>query len=202
MKYSICIASFAILLALPVLAQDVLHDIHVIDNEMGCAECHPSLTRGAAMPTTAICLDCHDADEGIDLTIASSPGSHFGDYRHEHQFMARLSTGECVICHGESETCTSCHHGENVDFLSHNRNHRYSHALDAMNGTEDCYTCHGSQDYCNGCHLAEGVKPASHFESGFGGSGGHTNAARNDIGSCMMCHDGPEVPPSCVLCHG
>ncbi len=200
MKKNLSIAFIALLLALPALAAEFPHELHVIDNEMSCVDCHPAIARGASMPSPAACLDCHEEDEGIDFAY-ENPTSHFGDYRFEHQFHARMSTGECVLCHNESEDCTFCHHGENVDFLSHDRNHRYTHALDAMKGTENCYSCHGGEQYCNGCHLAEGVKPASHFESGFGGAGGHTDAARMDIQSCIMCHNEPEPVGSCASCH-
>ncbi|MBC8366476.1 hypothetical protein H8E52_03615 [bacterium] len=199
MKKNLSITFIALLLAVPVLAMEFSHELHVVENEMGCVACHPAITRGAAMPNLTVCLDCHD-DE-IGASFGETPRSHFGDYRFEHQFHARMSSGECVLCHNESEDCTFCHHGENVDFLSHDRNHRYNHSLDAMKGTESCYSCHGSQDYCNVCHLAEGIKPASHFEAGFGGAGGHTDAARADVQSCIMCHDGPEPPPNCAICH-
>jgi len=199
MKKKLGIALFALLLAVPVLAQEFSHEIHVVENEMSCVECHPAITRGATMPKLSVCLDCHDED--IAASYGASPTSHFGDFQHEHQFMARASSGECALCHGQSDDCSFCHHGENVDFLAHDRNHRYLHALDARKGTENCYSCHGSQDYCNGCHLDAGVKPVSHFEEGFGYGVNHALAAEEDLESCVMCHDGPEPPGECIGCH-
>lgn len=196
-----CCAALFTLFALPAMAQEFSHEIHVIDSEMACADCHSTATRTATMPDRALCLDCHDEDEGVDATFGPAPDSHFGDYRHEHQFAVHMGTGDCTLCHRESEDCSRCHQGENVDFLSHDRNHRYLHGLDARMGTEDCFSCHASQDYCNSCHLAEGVKPANHFVEGFVAPGGHTSAAREDIQSCIMCHDGAEPPGKCALCH-
>ena len=189
-------------LAAAASALDFSHEVHVTDSEMECAACHPSFTTRAVMPEIGACLDCHEPED-VAAALTPSPLSHFGDYRHEHAFDASANTGDCAFCHSESEECILCHHGENLDFLAHDRNHRYNHALDALKGIEDCMVCHADQSYCNGCHLSEGVKPASHFLGNFSTSTEHSAAAREDIESCILCHGGPTVPPSCsgTACH-
>ena len=200
MKTNLLILALLLSLSSVAAAGGFSHEVHVTDMEMACVACHPAFSTRAVMPTVESCTDCHEAED-VAAVLVVSPLSHFGDYRHEHAFDATASTGDCAFCHGASEDCVLCHQGENLDFLSHDRNHRYNHALDALKGTENCYACHGDQDYCNSCHLAEGVQPANHFMDSFLSGDVHGQAARDDLESCMLCHDGPEPTGSCASCH-
>lgn len=174
------------------------HAIHE-EQELACEECHlppPSSPHWeAAMPDRQICLDCHD-EEDLPAT-AAQPTSHIADYRHEHQFDGRATGGDCALCHRNSEKCSICHHGENVDFLVHDRNWRFTHALTRFKGTEDCAACHNTRSFCQDCHLQNGIKPGNHFVAGW--TTIHAEEARLDLTTCIQCHGGPE--PVCKDCH-
>ncbi len=175
------------------------HATHA-EQELDCDHCHvlpePSPDWTASMPDRGICLECHDAEEIGPETAA--PSTHLGDYRHGHQFDAR-SGADCATCHAQEESCTMCHHGENVDFLAHDRNWRYFHAMTNYKGVEDCNACHQTQSFCNDCHVAEGVRPGSHLVSGWTAPDLHGAEAKLDLAGCIDCHGGPE--PVCRNCH-
>jgi hypothetical protein len=182
------------------------HEVHGDDAEMVCADCHSAKGGGlphvALMPAGTTCLDCHD--EEILSALPERPLSHLGDYRVGHQFDASGSDGDCTLCHLESESCTMCHHGENVDFLAHDRNWLYEHPLISNKGLEDCATCHDTESYCTDCHVGLGIKPANHLAPGWSqpsAPGGiHADEGRSDLGSCTLCHDGLS-PGICAGCH-
>lgn len=180
------------------------HDIHTVDAELECVTCHPGMAGGlphlALMPEASICLECHDED--VLVSLPEHPTSHAGDYRHQHQFDTRSGGTDCTLCHLESEDCSVCHHGENVDFLSHDRNWLYTHAVTGLKGTEDCASCHEVDSYCTGCHVDFGAEPGSHLSSNWAplSGGRHAVEGRADLGSCMLCHDGLS-PALCSGCH-
>ncbi len=150
------------------------------------------------MPPSSVCMDCHD--EEILSALPERPASHFTNHRHEHQFQARTGENDCMMCHSESESCTQCHLGENIDVIAHERDWLYTHALDARQGSENCASCHDTKTYCTDCHMQMGIKPGDHFPTGnWVHPSGHGDAARFDLGSCVTCHGGPE--PVCKNCH-
>jgi hypothetical protein len=202
-KTTLAIPLLLLLLATPwALAEGVFdHRLHTEDADLECAACHVDGDSGSPveglMPKLGACLDCHD--EEIRYALPEHPASHIGDFRYEHQFDARDDGADCVLCHQESESCTLCHHGENVDFLIHDRDFLYSHPLEAMQGVEDCASCHETRSFCVDCHMQEGIKPGDHIPGQWGLAGYHDVAAREDLASCLTCHDGPE--PVCINCH-
>lgn len=200
-RTAITIIATLFILAAPALGTATFdHQVHEEDAELSCQDCHiqddGGIPRAALMPAPSICLDCHEED--ILASLPTKPYSHEGDYRHGHQFSAREATGDCALCHRDSEDCTLCHHGENVDFLAHGRNFLYEHALTRLKGVEDCASCHDTRSFCTDCHTQFGVEPGDH-QSGNWNGGGHISAAKEDLNSCLQCHDGPE--PVCTTCH-
>ncbi len=203
------ILAAALLMLVPVggIGADVFdHQVHLEDAEMDCTECHSlaggGLPRRAALPGPGVCLDCHDEDENVLVTLPERPSSHWGDFLHGHQYNVRGGDMDCALCHRESEECSMCHHGENVDFLAHDRNWFYTHAMTALKGSEDCASCHDLRSYCTDCHASFGIQPSDHYSAEWvSGSGGrHAMEGRADLGSCILCHEG--LPPSlCGGCH-
>ncbi len=178
------------------------HQFHTDEAEVDCATCHVESASGSPerglMPSGTACIECHD--EEILSALPELPSSHMGDHRNNHQFMVRGDGKDCVMCHRESESCTLCHHGENVDFVIHDRDFLYSHPLDAKQGIEDCASCHDTQTFCVDCHMGMGIKPGDHFPTGDWLQPSHHGVAgREDLGSCLNCHGGPE--PVCKNCH-
>lgn len=179
------------------------HPMHTENAGLECGDCHSVQGGGlpylALMPGASACLDCHD--EEVLSALPERPSSHAGDYRYLHQFDARSQGTGCALCHLESEGCSICHHGENVDVLAHDRNWLYSHAVTARKGTEDCAGCHDATTYCNGCHADFGVQPSDHFSADWqsGDGGRHAVEGRIGLGRCVLCHGGDS--PSCTICH-
>jgi len=177
------------------------HQVHVEDAGLACEHCHSAeaggLPQRALMPEPGVCLDCHD--EEILVALPEQPSSHAGDFEQLHQFSVRSGGDDCRLCHMESQTCTLCHAGENVDFLAHDRNWLYDHPLAARKGTTDCAACHDVRTECSDCHQQFDVRPGDHFPESTWRFPRHRDAAREDLITCLTCHDGPD--PVCRVCH-
>ena len=192
MRKVLCFALLACLF-LPVpalLAEGTFdHQIHGEDAGLECAYCHSAgaggLPQRALMPRQAVCLDCHEEAE-IAGALPERPSSHAGDYEHLHQFNVRAGESDCMLCHRESESCTLCHAGENVDFLAHDRNWIDNHPVVARKGITNCASCHDLQSDCSDCHMQFGIQPGNHFSHTWRWRTGHGRAAKEDIGSCPV----------------
>lgn len=177
-----------------------------------------------AFPEPATCLGCHapQAESHLEaleecqtchVPVAESrlwdqdmagfpkPDSHlFGDFVRNHRGQAATSPDYCAICHTES-SCTSCHDGQNSPAF-HPINFLASHGPEAFGRTSDCSTCHNAEAFCRACHTGLGLDAA-------GGAGGayhnnesfwilsHAPAARQDLESCVSCHQQTD----CLRCH-
>ncbi len=196
------IGCFAVLLQ-PTWAELVFdHETH-LEQDLQCGDCHETVPPGpnweAPMPARDTCLDCHD-DEDLP-PLPPHPSSHQENYRWQHQFAARADgNDDCTLCHRNSEKCTVCHHGENVDFIVHDRNWRFTHPLTFYKGTEECTVCHDVRKFCQDCHTAYGARPVNHYFSQWPSPQYHGAEARVDLTTCLQCHDGPD--PVCRTCHG
>jgi hypothetical protein len=181
--------------------QDFDHAIHA-EEELECELCHPVTPPGnnwqAPMPDREVCLDCHDdSDLG---PLDARPSSHQGDFLYDHQVHGRNTTQDCSLCHLNQESCTICHHGENVDFLTHDRNWRYFHAISYYRRTVDCFSCHDPEVSCQSCHAENGALPVSHLQPNWSMPEFHGQQAKIDLDSCINCHSGSD--PVCSDCHG
>jgi hypothetical protein len=205
---------------MPKAGQPILEFSHKqhLGEGMDCLQCHADLVQDAAVgkdtametvnTSHASCAECHVETEAasacqqchIDLS-ALRPLNHDFDFLHTHQVDARESLYACESCHSQEESCTSCHHGDNIEYLSHPRVWIYTHAQDAMKQVSDCASCHETETFCNSCHIEEGIRPADHFNAGRWLPPGneHGLAARRDITQCASCHE--EDDPNCTSCH-
>jgi hypothetical protein len=190
------------------------HKAHLAAEGIECATCHGALLdpllagTGKGEVGHEICMTCHDGEQVTDACESCHenlqvirPLDHQPDYLHTHQFTARASAGECEECHRESDSCSECHQGENVLFLTHDRNYLFTHAQDAQKHEYDCIDCHDIGTFCNDCHDAEGIAPSNHFPATDWASlqgGLHAQEARKDIGYCAACHEEQFV---CGACH-
>ena len=98
--------------------------------------------------------------------------------------------------------------------MVHDLNYRYTHSIDAKSRAADCYSCHSAQTFCVECHATGdnlttigAFKPVWHNGSDFvtlgrgSGGGRHAQFARQDIESCVSCHDMQGMDATCVSCH-
>ena len=174
-----------------------------VPGHAACGACHHEAGQ------TADCADCHsDLREGRlngfrrDPTVMK-PSSHHPGYLHDHQFAARLEGASCSECHPAHDFCSSCHQGENLDFLAHDRNWIHTHPVEARKNLHSCSACHEVASYCTECHAAQGIKPGNHAAANWANaaSGGlHAELARRDISICASCHEGEEFV-NCTACH-
>lgn len=206
------------------------HAAH-IGSGKDCDACHgalvnPSLAEeGKGVPGHALCAECHDGSVQTDDCEAChsalregrlqgfrrdptllKPMSHHPGFLHDHQFAVRLDGSGCAECHRQEDFCSSCHQGENVDFLVHERNWLYTHAVAARKNTQDCGACHRLGEDCSDCHAARGIAPGNHYPlerwRNLGTGGLHAAAARRDVSICAACHEeGGAGYRSCVFCH-
>lgn len=176
------------------------HDLHVVENEIECAACHPGSDRPevkVSAPSPEACADCH---EPADVAAYFAVGSyHRDDFLETHSMEARSGSDRCTTCHEGSDTCALCHDGENIDLLTHPRNWLFLHSIEARHGQSDCASCHSNESFCSECHRLEQVEPTSHREGGWSRGAVHGGEARRDPTYCASCHAGKE--PVCLDCH-
>ncbi len=205
------------------------HNDHLATGK-ACLDCHGALADasladvGQGEPGHAVCFECHDnigkdnqcdfCHEGIRQgrlnALDRDPGilkpmSHHPAYIHDHQFQVRLDGKSCADCHRQEDFCSTCHQGENVDYLVHPRNWLYEHPNAARKNLPDCSSCHDRGTYCTECHLAQGVRPEAHGDQGSALraawlSREHAAQARRDVAVCAGCHDADNLF-LCGRCH-
>jgi hypothetical protein len=106
----------------------------------------------------------------------------------------------CMTCHSEN-TCLECHDGmSSPDF--HPLNFMASHGPEAYGRISDCTSCHNSEAFCRECHLGLGFSGGSELVAPFHDGEAiwilsHPQAARQDLESCVACHQQND----CMRCH-
>jgi hypothetical protein len=189
-----------------------------------CEDCHGALVdstlagSGLGMPGHTVCFECHDnvtktnqcdfchtgMREGRLDALDRDPGimkpmSHHPAFIHDHQFQIRLNDKGCADCHQQHDFCSTCHQGENLDYLVHPRNWLYDHPVAARKNMPDCSACHDRGTFCTECHIAEGIKPENHSTPSWA-SFIHGQVARRDPALCAGCHDAENLF-ICKSCH-
>ncbi|KAA3612304.1 MAG: hypothetical protein DWQ05_20110 [Calditrichaeota bacterium] len=148
--------------------------------------------------------------------------------QHENDCLSCHSDNSCQECHSAAQVMTTAEQLQRplmearpMQFSRtlltsqkvHDNNYLFWHAIDHKAKTTDCLTCHNKQTFCNECHTSDqdagfsSPIPAGHSQLDFirigVGSGGglHAKQAKQDIESCMSCHDLEGRDPACLLCH-
>ena len=193
------------------------HSVH----DFGCETCH--LPQGAdhlealSIPQPETCLGCHAPETShqeaqqcgfchaqvsdIRLTEQGrTPPFHGESFKLSHGAAASAGQPDCTSCHTEN-TCTQCHDGLGSSEF-HPINFLASHGPEAYGRVSDCGTCHNTEAFCRECHLNLGFNQSSSFFSTFHNDQGlgffsHSFAARQDLESCVSCHQQTD----CMRCH-
>jgi len=181
-----------------------------------CMSCHDGVQAGKD------CRTCH-----TDIRFIK-PADHAFDFVRTHkQVVASNGDANCKMCHAE-ETCQQCHAGGNLEKIKHNDfgtsatnqaggnnnlllSHVHSldyvsvHRFDAKAKTKECQSCHETESFCVQCHAnsPKVLKPAWHDAKTFVAAGGgmHAQLAKNDMESCVSCHEVPDKDVTCLKCH-
>lgn len=174
-------------------------DCAVCHDRSSCFTCHAGATH---LPEAIldIPLPQETGPRGVQLPEGRTPPFHEGDFKVNHAAAASAGLPECSSCHSES-TCNSCHEGQNSPGF-HPLNFLASHGPEAYGRVSDCSSCHNPEAFCRSCHIGLGLDAA-------GGIGGayhddqtlwilsHAPAARQDLESCVACHQQTD----CLRCH-
>lgn len=178
-----------------------------------CLECHQSMFEQAD------CTPCHSAENLRSLRPETFMRHDVGWLR-QHGMTAARQQAICTECHAET-WCADCHstrrglpierrQPERLErALVHRGDFVTRHPIEARSDPARCTSCHAPQS-CDSCHLQNGISAArigavNPHPIGWMGRDTssrdfHGRQARQDILSCMACHDhGPAT--HCIQCH-
>ncbi|NIN09960.1 MAG: hypothetical protein GTN62_00955 [Gemmatimonadales bacterium] len=158
-----------------------------------CLSCHG--IEGEHHDPATPCTDCH--------VQPPAPRSHEGGFRDRHAEQAAASPETCATCHVRSD-CLDCHRPgaasgspgyHPADFLAR-------HPVAAYTRELSCSNCHNVASFCAACHQQAGLVAAGPIGGGYHDAkrsfvGGHGQAARQSLESCVACH----TEQDCVRCH-
>jgi predicted CXXCH cytochrome family protein len=188
----------------------------------GCETCHlpdgPENLETLSRPEPEVCVGCHapgmdhmEADDCgfchrpvTELDQAAppqSPSFHGEGFATAHGSAASLGQPDCNGCHTES-SCLSCHDGQASPSF-HPLNFLASHGPEAYGRVSDCSGCHNTEGFCRECHIGLGFRSGGALLSApFHDDQplwvlGHAQAARQDLESCVSCHQQTD----CLACH-
>jgi hypothetical protein len=174
------------------------HELHVVDNEMACADCHEAGDEGAmGNPSMDKCGECHDidmdnpSDECLQCHTVKGVSE---DYDTSESVPEKPESYEDVIFSHEFHDgieCSECHEG--FEKMSELKDIEWPEM-------PTCQKCHNGDDApseCSACHevLSEEHPPASHH--GDWGEA-HGRESRFDR-SCAYCHG--KDKQFCQDCH-
>ena len=178
-----------------------------------CLDCHQADFEQAK------CTPCH-SPESLRSLRPESFMRHDSGWIQAHGLSAARQQAICTQCHAET-WCSDCHvqtrgmpiekrQPERIDRrLVHRGDFVARHAIEARSDPATCLSCHSAQS-CDGCHVQRGVSaarvgavnphPIGWMGRDTSSRNFHGRQARQDIVSCMACHDhGPAT--NCIQCH-
>jgi hypothetical protein len=170
-----------------------------------CAICHEDGGRTPDRVRIARCEVCHrriaSGRPPASHMVGGSkelPEDHTIQFRRDHADQAGDPAARCRFCHeglsgAPRDSCFQCH--ERMRPRDHGLAWREDdHGHEATVDRERCAACHQA-DYCTACHS---VPPRSHQPFEAFRLGGHAEAARFELTSCMACHT---FQDTCADCH-
>lgn len=184
------------------------HNLHVVDMEMVCSDCHSGITEDKSVhPDHDVCSSCHDVEDdcGYCHVDPDNPESYVVEQVFEN-FAHSKHGAECSSCHGKLSDlvaeptrpmlpdCQMCHEHKSVKPQSHliplwTR----QHGEEAEFVAGDCAVCH-TQSSCDECHQGENIFETPHPESWI-----HDHAVEAGWkANCLACHESNE---QCLACH-
>lgn len=174
------------------------HQLHVVDNEIACKECHTPGDDGTmGNPDMDKCGECHDIDvdhPSKDCLMCHAPKSAQNDYAVEVAAPKKPASYEDIqFTHEPHEDieCATCHKG--MDTAKALKQIQWPR----MTTCQQCHNGDDAQAECETCHkkIREDVPPPSHhgdWEAKHGVESRFTD-------SCKYCHG--KKPDFCQECH-
>lgn len=183
------------------------HGATVRKNATACQVCHQQES----------CLTCHRATPSVANGFAPAasgkamgvqvsrhrPASHVADFRETHGAQASAHAETCAGCHTRSD-CLECHRPNPARASGyHPAGFLAGHPAQAYSQQVECANCHNTGQFCTSCHQQAGLAAKGALRGGFHDRnqaflGGHGQAARQSLESCVSCH----AQNDCLACHG
>ncbi len=163
-----------------------------------CLECH----RG--MPSVAEGFATAASGRAMNVTVRRrAPANHTPDFVARHGNPASASPQTCAACHVRQD-CLDCHQPDAAKARGfHPAGFLAGHPAQAYTRQSSCIDCHNTGQFCTDCHRQAGLVTGGRtLTRGFhdakqGFLGGHGQAARQSLESCVSCH----VENDCLTCH-
>ena len=202
------------------------HKAH-LDQGLDCMKCHSSipessLAADANLPLMDVCSACHQVKPKECTVCHSVPSvSEYIPASHDktmwvtwHKNQAERDDVLCAECHrgdvrlyldknilpspehgleGKAKECSNCHRGD-VRPDQHGNDYILTHGVDATMNSDRCNVCHRRVE-CRDCHETNDSETRIHPSGWL--AGGHSAWARNNLGTCVSCHD----EQTCMTCH-
>jgi hypothetical protein len=174
-------------------------DCSICHDRSSCLTCHGGATH---LPDAVLALPgpAEDGPKGVQLSRGRTAGFHPEDFVSSHAAEAATRRLDCTSCHSE-DTCLNCHDGARSPSF-HPLNFLASHGPEAYGRMSDCTSCHSSEAFCRECHLNLGFRGQGQLVAPFHDNQAlwvlsHPQAARQDLESCVSCHQQAD----CLRCH-
>jgi len=185
------------------------HSVHPATEQ--CSMCHVE-NDVVVRPVVSQCFQCHGIqgshfeapDCNVCHTQPPAPPSHTSGWRERHGGEAAASPETCSTCHVRSD-CLDCHRPSAAAPAGgyHPTGFLESHPVAAYRGETQCTDCHNVGAFCQTCHeraglvSADGTIGAGYHDAKRFFIGGHGQAARQSLATCIACH----TENDCVRCH-
>jgi hypothetical protein len=162
-----------------------------------CAACHVGTSRVAAA------LPARGPGRGVGAIIERRrPAFHGADFTRGHAAMAARTPATCAGCHVQAD-CLECHRpnaGAGPGY--HPAGFLARHPAAAYARETSCSDCHNAAGFCTTCHAAAGLRSSGPLRPGYHDAnrvfiGGHGQAARQSLETCIACH----AERDCLTCH-
>jgi hypothetical protein len=163
----------------------------------GCWQCHRGNPEVAdAMPTAA-------SGKAMNVTVQRRiPATHTPEFVNGHGNTAASRPESCAGCHIRQD-CLECHRPNPAAAGGyHEPGFLTSHPQQAYTREVSCANCHNTAGFCQSCHQQAGLVADGAINRGYHDQaarflGGHGQAARQSLESCVSCH----VENDCLACH-
>jgi hypothetical protein len=162
------------------------------------------------------CYQCHRGNpwvaEGFPTEASGSamnvrvvrraPASHTPEWTNNHKNEASSRSESCAGCHIRQD-CLECHRPNPAGTGGyHAPGFLTSHPQQAYTREASCSSCHNPAQFCQACHTQAGLTAEGNINRGYHDRvtqflGGHGQAARQSLESCVSCH----VENDCLTCH-
>jgi hypothetical protein len=169
----------------------------VCHQQESCLVCHqatPSVAAGFSPAATGKAM-------GVQVS-RHRPPSHLADWIQSHGTTASARPERCAGCHTRQD-CLDCHRPNPAQARGfHPAGFLASHPAQAYSQQIECANCHNTGQFCSSCHQQAGLTAKGALRGGYHDAnrsflGGHGQAARQSLESCVTCH----TESDCLACH-